>query len=183
MKFKYDLSNSFSRYMNLACGVYFKKKIIRNYKNKKTHGLVFYMIMLTLLLILMLIVVCCLMNLFNLDEANNKKIIEIFLYIFFIPCFCLSYFTISCVIFKTKKMFKGDLIVDETGIADTLYGITVKSAWEKIDSIFILDDLVVIICNNPIYQIIFVNISNHKRFINTVKKYSEETLIVDTTKK
>lgn len=84
MKFKYDLSNSFSRYMNLACGVYFKKKIIRNYKNKKTHGLVFYMIMLTLLLILMLIVVCCLMDFFNLDEANNKKIIEIFIYIFFL---------------------------------------------------------------------------------------------------
>lgn len=187
MKFKYDLSESAFKCMNLAYGIYFKKKVIRKYKNKKNHGFVFYMIMSMLLLFLMFIVIACIIGFVNPDKATVEKFLEIssniFTYLFVIPFFFLVYFIINYIIFKIRNVYSGSLIVDETGIADISDEITVKFTWNKIDSIFILEDLIVIICNSYVFQIIYANIKNPKRFINAVKKYSEETLIVDTTKK
>ncbi len=187
MKFKYDLSSSVFKCMNLAYGTYFKKKVLKKYKNKKNHGFVFYMIMSMLLLFLMLVVVSFIIGFINSDKSNDEKTIEIFSNIFgclfIVPAFFLFSFLIDFVIFKIRKIHDGTLIVDETGIEDISSEITIKTAWNKIDSVFILENLVVIICNSHVFQIIYANIKNHKRFINAVKKYSEETLIVDTTKK
>jgi len=186
MKFKYDLSGFAFKCMNLAYGIYFNKKILKKYKNKKNHGFVFYMIMSMLLLFLMLIVVSCIIGFINPDKANDEQFLKIFsnifAYLFVIPFFFLGYFIINYIILKIRKLYEGTIIVDETGIGDISEEFLIKFTWNKIDSIFILEGLIVIICNSHVFQIIYANIKNQKKFINEVKKYSEKTLIVDTTK-
>ena len=89
MKFKYDLSGFAFKCMNLAYGIYFNKKILKKYKNKKNHGFIFYMIMIMIMLLLflflMLIVVGLITGFINSDKANDEKFLEIFSNIFE-PC-------------------------------------------------------------------------------------------------
>lgn len=177
MKFEYDLSDNFFKYINISWYVNLRKKDIIKHPNKKIHGFVFY-ILRYILFIFLLLFFCYVIKPFFYKLSIILLLISGTLMLLLLGIFAFNYFLL-----KNNCSRIGTLIVDNNGMLDVDDDITIRYSWDKIDNIFILDDLIVIITNNLMFPLLCANISNHKRFINAVKKYSEETLIVDTTKK
>lgn len=176
MKFKYDLSDNFFKYINISWYVDLRKKYIIKHPNKKIHGFVFYILRYILLLFLLV--------LYYIMKLSFYKLMVIPFCILGGSIFLLlGVFTFNYFLLKNNCSHTGTLIIDNNGISDVDIDIKIRHSWDKIDSIFILDGLIVIITNNPMFPILCANISNYKKFINVVKKYSDETLIVDTTSK
>lgn len=177
MKFKYDLSDNFFKYVNISWYVGLRKKYIIKHPNRKIHGFVFY-ILGYVLFIFLLLVFCYVIKPFFYKLSIILLLVSGALMLLLLGIFTFNYFLL-----KNNCSRTGMLIVDNNGMLDVVDDITVRYSWNKIDGIFILNDLIVIITNNSIFSFLCANISNHKRFINSVKKYSEETLIVNTTEK
>lgn len=177
MKFKYDLSDNFFKYVNISWYVGLRKKYIIKHPNRKIHGFVFY-ILGYVLFIFLLLVFCYVIKPFFYKLSIILLLVSGALMLLLLGIFTFNYFLL-----KNNCSRTGMLIVDNNGMLDVVDDITVRYSWNKIDGIFILNDLIVIITNNSIFSFLCANISNRKRFINSVKKYSEETLIVNTTGK
>lgn len=177
MKFKYDLSDNLFKYISISWYVSLNKRDIIKHPNKKIHGFIFYILKYILLLFL----------LFSFCYIMKLPFYKFFVILFYIlggillllfGIFIFNYFFI-----KNNSCHSGTLIIDNNGILDVDSDVKIRYSWDKIDSIFLLEDFIVIITKNSMFSLLGVNIKNPKRFINAVKKYSEETLIVDTTKK
>lgn len=180
MKFNYDIKNNFFKVYNIINGVYMMKKTLKKYPNKKVKGYVFYLLLLLLSMFLCFLIICVFIGL-NSSEINHEKNIQIttkiFGYLFCVPLLFLLIFMIGYWT-ENKRFKKGTLVVEDDGLLDSSDGMTLKYDWNKIDFVFFLKDLVIIIPKDK-FIIMYMTLKNPKRLLSAIKKKNKDILLID----
>lgn len=175
MKIKYNITENFYKYLDVALDIFINKKILQKNPNKKIKS--YTKKGLDYLLITFLIFIT---GIFIYSINNSEIFLKVFSNIIgLIVALILGYYIVFFLLYlpNKKKIHSGILTINKEGITDVSDDdLTIKIGWDKVELIVVMKYELVIVTKCSWF--IFADIENQDDVIKGIKKYNQDVILI-----